>query len=168
MNPLSLMYWPLRWVTRHIPSVLLIVLLSVSQVMSLIDARWHDALYGAVARVLPERWLTHSPKNLQRHKLAKARTIRTRILKRNVRNLSVNIGSIAAEAVPVIGVAAVAGVTLMDITDACNDARDLDRMLSSFSVGSDPEQEKICGMALPEAYREKAEKWQKKASDLFD
>ena len=74
--------------------------------------------------------------------------ISTRVTRRLVLNSVRNVTSMAAEVVPVVGVAVVVAVTVADLHDNCQTVKDLNEM--RVAVGETIEDESIiCGMKVP-------------------
>jgi hypothetical protein len=146
-----------RWIKRlSIISVLLGLL--TSHLLAVIDFDYQRKIYHALASVLPATWTRNSPVHRQQVKIAKAKKLREKIAKRNIRNISVNLSSIGAEAIPMIGLATIVGVTFMDIRDACKDAQDLDRILmlmDAAEIEGSENSRKICGFRIPDKYADK-------------
>ena len=67
-----------------------------------------------------------------------AKKIRSRLAERLTRNISINVGSLAAEAIPWIGITTIVGVTLMDVNDACNTMNDINELLTI--LGEEPDE----------------------------
>ena len=146
-----------RWIKKLLIISGLLGLLT-SHLLAVIDFDYQRKLYHALASVLPTTWTRNSPVRRQQVKIAKAKKLRKKIAKRNIRNLSINLSSIGAEAIPLAGVATIIGVTSMDIRDACKDAQDLDRILMLMEAGETegPEDSrKICGFRIPDKYADK-------------
>ncbi len=82
----------------------------------------------------------------------------TRVSKRTAAGAARNAGSVAAEAIPFVGVAVIVGVTAWDLKDSCDTIRDLHELELAFNpgLGADPEATEVCGMTVPT----KEEIWQ--------
>jgi len=86
------------------------------------------------------------------HKMA------NKIRSRTLRNISVNVSSIPAGSVPLIGAGVVIGVTAMDINDACNSMKDMDSIFSILEIEDNTEDtQKVCGYNVNE-YQDKYDK----------
>ncbi len=85
------------------------------------------------------------------HKALQQKAIRTssRIAKRAAQNALKNFSSLPAEAIPVLGVAAVAAVTSSDLYDDCQSIKDAIELSEGLGeiIADD---ERICGMELPD------------------
>lgn len=59
--------------------------------------------------------------------------------------------SMAAEAIPVIGIAAIVGITAWDLKDSCETMKDLRELEQAFSpdAATEPEVGEVCGMTVP-------------------
>lgn len=82
----------------------------------------------------------------------------TRVARRTAAGAVRNTSSIAAEAIPVVGIAAIVALTAWDLKDSCDTMRDLQELQRSFSleVLNEPEVTEVCGMKVPtkeEVYR---------------
>jgi len=139
--------------------------------LSLLNSAVHNALYGVLDGLLPSSFLADSVTNKSKAKdkaLKKAKAdlrksnaklastrkkvtlTRNKIQRRVARNISINLGSIPAESIPVLGIATIVGVTAMDLKDACDTMSDLDELSTSISLAQDePETDKICGKTVP-------------------
>lgn len=79
----------------------------------------------------------------------RARAINDRLARRTSRTISTNMSSMAIEAVPYVGAAAIVGVTFMEVRDACftlADTREMSRLLSGEPAGEVP----ACGYSTAE------------------
>lgn len=143
-------------ITRKLIMPLMILSLVITNGMTLLNASFHDLLYRSLSNFVPQSWTMKSPSTrdqarIKQQNILKDRTqiIAKRVRKRTVRNISVNISSLAAEAVPLAGIAAILATTTMDFNDACNDMKDMDELASMFSLEGNNESGKVCGMQLP-------------------
>lgn len=75
----------------------------------------------------------------------------TRVSKRTAAGAARNAGSVAAEAIPFVGVAVIVGVTAWDLKDSCDTIRDLHELELAFNpgLGADPDATEVCGMTVP-------------------
>ena len=134
--------------------------LMVTNVLTLTHAKFHDFMYSAIDKLPYAQYRQNSPtnKNKQLNKklskqashIAKVKKTSSKISARLARGATVNLASLPAEAVPILGVATVVAVTAMDIHDACVIMQELDELnfaLSGESVSS--EADKVCGMKVP-------------------
>ena len=74
--------------------------------------------------------------------------ISKRLATRSVINATRNASSVFAEAIPVAGVAIVVGVTVLDLHDACETLKDLNKVNIVFGHEQE-DQAKVCGMKVP-------------------
>ena len=77
---------------------------------------------------------------------SKVKPISSRIARRLTRNVTMNVSSLALEAVPILGIATMIAVTAVDVNDACNTMDDMNQLLDA--LGEPPEQsatDEICG-----------------------
>ncbi|MCV2880099.1 hypothetical protein OE699_14710 [Sedimentimonas flavescens] len=74
-----------------------------------------------------------------------------RVSKRTAIAATRNAGSIVAEAIPYLGIAAIIGVTAWDLKDSCDTMIDLHELDLTFNPDKalDPEATEVCGMKLP-------------------
>lgn len=74
-----------------------------------------------------------------------------RISKRAVVTSSRSVGSMAAEAIPYIGVAAIVGVTAMELKDLCDTLKDIGELQRAISPEKslDEKQRLVCAMRVP-------------------
>jgi hypothetical protein len=63
------------------------------------------------------------------------------------------VGSIAAEALPAIGVTAIVGVTALELRDACEAMKDVQELNLAFNPGSVPIEDAstVCSLEVPSA-----------------
>lgn len=88
---------------------------------------------------------------LTRTSAARAVTVKkfsNRLATRSVVNATRNLSSIAAEAVPIVGVAVVIGVTAWDLYDACETLKDVNELNTAFGHQQE-DSSKVCGMKVP-------------------
>lgn len=69
--------------------------------------------------------------NIKSHRV-KTKSFTQKLTRRIARNISVNTASVLTESVPVYGIAAVVGVTAMDINDACDTMNDMNGLLKEL------------------------------------
>jgi len=155
-------------------SVVLLTLLLIN-VLTLTNAKVHDALYKAISHLPLSAITKNSPtkrfnrlsnqvkdrnqhllnqnKQLHKKKIANKRAVKKlsqKISKRMVLNVSRNILSVPGEAVPILGVGLMIAVTASDVLDACNTMKDMDAiMLTLGGEGKDSNTNKICGQTVP-------------------
>lgn len=90
------------------------------------------------------------------------------IASRLLRNVSINTSSVLVESVPYLGVGTIIGVTAMDINDACNTMKDVNRILKN--IGEEPDintATKICKFKEKIPSREQiANYWENKTKTL--
>lgn len=79
----------------------------------------------------------------------RVRVINDRLARRTSRAISTNMSSMAIEAVPYVGVAAIVGVTFMEVRDACLTLADT-REMSSILSGEPAESIPACGYSPAE------------------
>jgi len=75
----------------------------------------------------------------------------TRVSRRIASAAARSAGSVAAEAIPVAGVAVVLGVTAWELKDACDTMQDLRELDLAFNPDTslDPEVSEVCGRTVP-------------------
>lgn len=112
-----------------------------------------SSLVGAVAgvsAVLPEfRTVRH--KTEKKLLVYAVRSTSERIAKRTAVGATRNIAATFGEAVPTIGIGVIAGVTALELKDACDtmmDLHELDVALDPSSA-NDPDVSEVCGMRVP-------------------
>ena len=87
---------------------------------------------------------------LQKTKLAKARSVSSRIAKRTAKNVTRNVSSVVAESIPYLGVAVVVSVTALDVKDGCNTVRDVNEIINTLDPeGLTHDESEVCGVKLP-------------------
>ena len=96
------------------------------------------------------------------------RKIASNISKRTARGATRNVLTMPAEALPFAGVAVVVGITALEIKDACDTMRDLDKLnqligdnaSGAKAPGEKTSVSKVCGIAIPSVadVRKKVEK----------
>ena len=157
--------------------VLPIVGLGSLNVLTLVDDATHTKGVGLLRSVLApfladaafSSLLSQSPtqkySNLERsHKTLEARhvalrrvsatrsqvvkDISTKIGRRAIANAAKNVGSYAAEIIPVLGVAAITALTISDLYDDCQTLKDLNEINVSFEHDAEDET-KVCGIKFP-------------------
>lgn len=160
--------------TRKIFMAFAIVALLLSNVLSVTSAKFHDYLYGALSH-LPYESLFSDSKTKQNQALAKensrlkkqneklekkeasrkkkmsrARSLSRNIKKRIARNLTLNVSSMAGEAVPYIGIGLIVTVTAADVAAGCATAKDVNEIISIVDGNPDHDAaEEICGISVP-------------------
>jgi Skp family chaperone for outer membrane proteins len=74
-----------------------------------------------------------------------------RVAKRTARGATRNVASVFAESVPVVGIAAVVGVTAWELKDACDTMKDLRELELAFNPDTtlDPDVSEVCGLEVP-------------------
>jgi hypothetical protein len=74
-----------------------------------------------------------------------------RISKRAVIASSRNVGAMAGEAMPHIGVAVIVGVTALELDDLCDTLKDMNALKRAVSVGESPDEDEktICAVRVP-------------------
>ncbi|NVK01167.1 MAG: hypothetical protein HWE12_06450 [Oceanospirillaceae bacterium] len=61
----------------------------------------------------------------------------SRLAKRLTSNISVTVGSIATESIPLLGIATIIGVNIMDVNDACNTMGGMNDLLTVLRESPD-------------------------------
>ncbi|SHF92448.1 hypothetical protein SAMN05444339_12216 [Loktanella atrilutea] len=79
----------------------------------------------------------------------KGTDITRRMTQRTSRSITANFGSMAAEAVPYVGIAAIVGVTFYEVRDACLTMSDMRELSDMFGTPSSNEN-RYCGFTLQE------------------
>lgn len=74
-----------------------------------------------------------------------------RIAKRTVNRSARNVTAVFAEAIPVVGVGVVVGVTGLELRDSCNTLKDLKELELSFNPTATAEDDvqQVCGLEVP-------------------
>lgn len=67
----------------------------------------------------------------------KAKKMSSRLAKRLTSNISVTVGSIATESIPLLGIATIIGVNIMDVNDACNTMGGMNDLLTVLRESPD-------------------------------
>lgn len=75
--------------------------------------------------------------------------ITRRMTQRTSRSITANFGSMAAEAVPYVGIAVIVGVTFYEVRDACLTMSDMRELGDMFGTPSDSDN-RYCGFTLQE------------------
>ena len=144
--------------------------LLITNFLSLTSNTVHDALYSALDRMHVAKHFSDTPskrtaklkeqkqslKN-KNHALVEKRKQRTtkikgitsKIAKRTVRNVGINVASVPLEAIPWIGIASVVGVTAMDIKDGCDTMKDINSLMEDMELDHKSDQNKVCGYKIP-------------------
>ncbi len=164
-------------VKKTISSVVIIVLL-ITNILSLTNSKVHDALYGALSMLNISDLIKSSPTNkiqklkkknitLKKDKaeikkiitknkttmskvVAKNKAIAARISTRVVRNSGMNLLSVPVEAVPIIGIASIVLVTAKDLHDACETMKDIEELLlMGDKQNRTTDTVKVCGQKAP-------------------
>lgn len=75
----------------------------------------------------------------------------SRVYRRSAAAAIRSTSSMAAEAIPVIGIAAIVGITAWDLKDSCDTMKDLRELEQAFSPDAaiEPEVGEVCGMTMP-------------------
>ena len=82
-----------------------------------------------------------------------------RIFRRTATRATRDVGSLAAQSIPYIGIAALVGATVWDLKDSCDTVKDIQELKKAFKLKLDDEN-KVCGLEVPSV----TEVW-KKASE---
>lgn len=74
-----------------------------------------------------------------------------RISQRTIQRSARNVSAVFAEAIPVVGVAVVVGVTGLELRDSCNTLKDLKELEKSFNptVKLEDDVQQVCGLEVP-------------------
>lgn len=166
--------WP---IARVLLFVLPIIGLGSLNVLTLVDDATHTKGVGLLRAVLApvladaaiSSLLNRSPtqkySNLEKsHKTLEARHVelkrvsatRSQVVKgisakigrRAIANAAKNVGSYAAEIIPVLGVATITALTISDLYDDCQTLKDLNELNVSFEHEAEDEN-KVCGVKFP-------------------
>ena len=138
----------------------IIILLLVTNVLTLTNSKVHDALYSMLSALKIPQFTLNSPtseklklkKQIASHKKAITQTKRftKKLSKRITRNAKINIASMPFESIPLIGIATIVSVTAMDINDACETMKDLDELsILIDDEGVTTNRKKVCGTKVP-------------------
>ena len=71
-----------------------------------------------------------------------------RLAIRSATNVSRNVSSVFAEAIPIVGTGIMLGVTAWDVHDACETLKDINELNSAFDHPQE-DQTRVCGMKVP-------------------
>jgi hypothetical protein len=145
MTVLSLLSFPFRLIRRF--ATLFAVLALMASLTFNVAVLTVSGVYAAASTALNAVGLTtvaarEVGAQLAQQRQATARTVRatTAKVKRRVqRGAARNIASVAGEAVPVVGVAVIAGALAMEVRDACDTARDMAALEAALLTDGDPE-----------------------------
>ncbi len=97
------------------------------------------------------------------------------IKKRTVKITVLNVSSVAAEAIPYIGIGVILAVTALEVKAACDNMKDMDELVQSLEI--EPNQEEtstVCGLKLPSIEDLKPnlsfdfDKYKSKLDELYD
>lgn len=142
-------------------TILLILGLMASNILLITNAAFHNMaagildrspLQGLLNQQSPSKRLSvlEAEKNARMNKLKKARGVARKIATRTVRNIGVNVTSMAGEAIPYLGIGLILTTTAMDINDGCDTVSDVNSILAELEDTQAPEDtSKICGMTVP-------------------
>lgn len=72
-----------------------------------------------------------------------------RVARRAALNATKNVGAVAVEAVPVIGVAAMLALTASDLYDDCQTLKDMNELNITFGQSKHEDETTICGLKVP-------------------
>ena len=124
--------------------------LIISNFLSITNAHFHEYLYDLLSQVPYENLLQNSPiKKIKAAKVA-VHSVSNRITKRIVKNVAKNVGSVVLESVPFLGTATVVAVTILDVKDGCDNARDIQEILKTLEIeDSENEEDNVCGIKFP-------------------
>lgn len=75
--------------------------------------------------------------------------ISRRVALRAARNAAKNVGSVAAEVVPVLGVAAMLALTASDLYDDCQTLKDMNELNVTFGQSKHVDEITVCGLKVP-------------------
>lgn len=146
-------------------TVLLILGLLATNVMSLTWGAFQVAASGLLsAASIPTLYDKKVKANRQKKLLVKQTGAKIR--KRTLKSAAVNVGSMAGEAIPYVGLAVIVGATGYELKLACENLLDLETLYSDFGIDEDADRsavEKVCAPELPEAAGDLSD-W---ARDLF-
>ncbi len=136
------------------------LVLIVSNVLTLTNSTVHDALYGLLNKLNIPQISVNSPSTRearlkkmvakQAATLQKVKSVSSNISRRMVRVVSVNVTSIPAESIPIIGIGTILSVTAYDIASACETMTDLNELAMEIDgTAPSPETSTVCGQTLP-------------------
>lgn len=81
---------------------------------------------------------------------ARSRAIVTRVQRRIALGATRNVGSVAAESLPMAGIAVILGITALELKEACDTTRDLEALAVELGDPAPPaDSATVCGLALP-------------------
>lgn len=114
--------------------------------------RRDKAVLGSRAKAL-EKKNTRLARQAQRQAAVrtKSKSVVRRVQRRVALGATRNVGSIAAESIPMAGIAVVLGVTALELKDACDTARDLEELAVALGA-EEPDAEEgtaVCGLEMP-------------------
>lgn len=149
--------------------MLSIIVLLISNILTITNERVHDSLYSLLSHVPYENLFSKSKykkyselKNkyhslieiddLRKAKISKARDLSTKIIRRTVKNAALNVTSVVGEAAPIVGTGLIVAVTIADVSAACETITDTNELLVLLEEEKmNNEQASVCGMSVPSA-----------------
>ena len=136
---------------RRTLSVLLIIGLLASNILSLTWEAFQVTASGLLAAAsIPTVYSKRAAAAQQKRLVVKKAGANIR--KRTLRSAAVNVGSMAGEAVPYVGIAVIAGATIYELKLACDNLLDLESLYVDFDIEADADRsavEKICDPDIP-------------------
>lgn len=86
-----------------------------------------------------------------RGQIKKVTSISRRIAVRTARNITLDLGSLVAEATPYIGVGFIVMSTSLDIKDGCDTIKDVNEIIDGLGEeGRRVDESQVCGIKMPE------------------
>ena len=141
---------------RRLFSTLMIIALLASNVLSLSWDAFQIAASGLLsAASIPTLHAKRTAAAQQKKLLVKKAGANIR--KRTLRSAAVNVGSMAGEAVPYLGVAVILAATAYELKLACDNLLDLEGLYADFSIDGESDRgavEKICDPNIPTSVEE--------------
>ena len=130
-------------------SVIILALLSTN-FLSITNARFHESLYDLISLLPYDSFLKNSLINKVRANKSVVHAVSNRIIKRTVKNVATNVGSVVAESIPFIGPATILVVTALDIKDGCDNVHDMQEIDKAFGIEDIENNDvSVCGLKLP-------------------
>lgn len=145
-----------------------------TNILSITNAKFHDSLSGLLSQMPFSDFMSNSKsrkfqslsqenKRLQKQnarfkkknkirkiKMVEAHKIFRRVARRTVKNVSLNVASIAGESIPYVGIGVILAVTASDVYDGCETMKDTNDLLKLLDVGEfKSEEQQVCGIKIP-------------------
>lgn len=135
---------------KNISIAAIILALLSTNFFSITNARFHESLYDLISLLPYDSFLKNSLINKVRSNKSVVHAVSKRIIKRTVKNVATNVGSVVAESIPFIGPATILVVTALDIKDGCDNVHDMQEIDKAFGIEDIENNDvSVCGIKLP-------------------